>query len=198
MFVTLHHFELHNIKENQCFDNLIWKGCRNSHHYESQQRGMEKMVIFKQQSLESRGRCKVDASATLSSNKPQLHNCYVALQNIFSWGYDEEWKILGVKRNKGTNVGLGEGCNKRECNACCLGMNFFHFLLFIKPPFLKMKGIQDCWDSPHPERRPQFLWAGYREEERSPSAFLCFITPLLRKLSPGTGMSFWILEAARN
>lgn len=100
MFVTLHHFELHNIKENQCFDNLIWKGCRNSHHYESQQRGMEKMVIFKQQSFESRGRCKVDASAT-SSNKPQLHNCYVALQNIFSWGYEEEWKILGVKRKCG-------------------------------------------------------------------------------------------------
>lgn len=51
MFVMLPHFELHNIKENQCFDNLIWKGCRNSHHYESQQRGVEKMVIFKQQSL---------------------------------------------------------------------------------------------------------------------------------------------------
>lgn len=93
--------------------------------------------------------------------KPQLHNCYVALQNIFSWGYEEEWKILGVKRNKETNLGSGKSCNKGENSACCLSMNFFQFLLFIKPPFLKTKGIQDCLLRPSSPQRTSVLmdWA---------------------------------------
>lgn len=40
-------------------------------------------------------------------------------------------------RNKETNVVSEKGWNKGESNACCLDRNFFHFLCFIKPAFLK-------------------------------------------------------------
>jgi len=75
-------------------------------------------------------------------------------------------------RNKETNVGSEKGWNNGESNACCLGRNFFHFFLFIKPPFLNPRLLAETLFTPE-TFSCYGLDIGRRREALS--ALLCFV-----------------------